>query len=178
MLERQIKEVKGNPEALTQYPYRTIYHELLKDPSEVPSDLSLRDEAVLFVNAGTDTASDALTLGTLHVVHNSHIYERLRQELDVAWPNLHDMPRYEELERLPYLVCNLVARPVSEAHVDVCRSIQTAVLKESLRLSHGVVQPMTRVVPAEGAHVSGHFIPGGVSIRDHTCIALVLLCAG
>jgi hypothetical protein len=42
--------------------------------------------------------------------------------------------------------------------------MQTAVLKESLRFSNGVVQPMTRVVPAAGAYISDEFIPGGVSL--------------
>ena len=105
MLEKQVKEVKSDPQVLADYPYRTIYHEFLKDDKNVPSDISLRDEAILFVNAGTDTASDALTHGTIRVVDNPGIHAKLREELDKAWPTLEEVPRFEELEKLPYLVC-------------------------------------------------------------------------
>ena len=101
---KQVKELKYNPEALTSYPYRTIYHELLKDKHNVPSDMELRDEAFLFVNAGTDSASDALFHGAMRVIHDADIYATLRKELDKAWPRMEDIPRLEELERLPYLV--------------------------------------------------------------------------
>ncbi|EKM53729.1 uncharacterized protein PHACADRAFT_198150 [Phanerochaete carnosa HHB-10118-sp] len=97
-------------------------------------------QAVLFVNAGADTVATALAVGTLHVLSNPEIHAKLQKELVEAWPDLDDVPRFEQLEKLPYL---------------------TAVLKESLRTSHGVVQPMTRVVPKKGAQISGHFIPGG-----------------
>lgn len=30
-------------------------------------------------------------------------------------------------------------------------------------MSHGVISPMTRIVPRDGAQISGYFIPGGVS---------------
>lgn len=141
MLTDQVKEVKAHPEILKESQQVTIYHELLKDPKNIPSDTSLRDEAVLYVTAGMDTSSDTLTLATINVLSRPDVHARLMHELVEAWPHLEDAPpRYEQLEKLPYL---------------------TAVLKESLRLSHGVVQPMTRVVPREGAYISGHFIPGG-----------------
>ncbi|EKM54139.1 uncharacterized protein PHACADRAFT_145790 [Phanerochaete carnosa HHB-10118-sp] len=140
MLTDQVKEAKTNPQALADYHQPTIYHEFLKDPKNIPSDKSLRDEAVLFVNAGTDTASNTIIAGVLNILANPEILARLQQELVEAWPNLDNVPRFEQLEKLPYL---------------------TAVLKESLRTTHGVVQPMTRVVPKEGAQISGRFIPGG-----------------
>lgn len=42
--------------------------------------------------------------------------------------------------------------------------MQRAVVKESLRMNHAVVNPMTRVVPKGGASIGGHFVPEGVSI--------------
>ena len=39
-------------------------------------------------------------------------------------------------------------------------------MKESLRTSHGVVHPMTRVVPAGGASISGAFVPGGTIVAE------------
>ncbi|GJE84155.1 cytochrome P450 [Phanerochaete sordida] len=141
MLTDQVKEAKANPQVLHDLQQVTIYHELLKDPENVPSDVSLRDEAVLYVTAGMDTSSDALTLGTVNILSRPELHAELLRELVAAWPNVDDAPpRYEQIEKLPYL---------------------TAVLKESLRMSHGVVQPMTRVVPKEGARISGYSIPGG-----------------
>lgn len=105
MLTAQVKEVTTNPQVLADYHQLTIYHELLKDPDNIPSDLSLRDEAVLFVNAGSDTTSDALTVGTLNVLANPEIHAKLLNELMEIWPNLDETPRFELFEKLPYLVC-------------------------------------------------------------------------
>jgi cytochrome P450 len=61
-----------------------------------------------------------------------------------VWPELGQEPRVKELEKLPYL---------------------NAVIKESLRLSSGVVSGLLRVVPPSGAMVAGVDIPPGVSQR-------------
>jgi len=45
--------------------------------------------------------------GTYHLLHNPEMRERLFGELTV-WPNLNQPPRYETLERLPYLVSTLI----------------------------------------------------------------------
>jgi hypothetical protein len=103
-----------------------------------------------------------------HVLHNPAILQRLRAELRAAWPTLENAPRYETLEKLPYLVC-LVERPIAltasmwrlHAKTDGTSS-QTAVIKEGLRMfPSAIAHP--RVVPPEGAVISGSFIPGGVS---------------
>lgn len=109
MLKQQVKQVLRDPQCLADSPHPTIYHEfLLKDGEKnIPSELSLRDEALLYVNAGTDTVSDALSVGLLNVVHNKEIYQTLQQELKKAWPDLDSVPRYETLETLPYLVSSL-----------------------------------------------------------------------
>ena len=39
-------------------------------------------------------------------------------------------------------------------------------MKESLRTSHGVVHPMTRIVPDGGASISGAFVPGGTIVAE------------
>lgn len=76
----------------------------MKDRSKTPSDEELKDEAVLFVNAGTDTASDAFINGSIHLLDNRPVLVKLQEELDKAWPILEQVPRFEELEKLPYLV--------------------------------------------------------------------------
>jgi cytochrome P450 len=104
-----------------------------------------------------------------HVLHNPAILQRLRAELRAAWPTLENAPRYETLEKLPYLVC-LVERPIAltasmwrlHAKTDGTSS-QTAVIKEGLRMfPSAIAHP--RVVPPEGAVISGSFIPGGTVV--------------
>jgi hypothetical protein len=45
--------------------------------------------------------------GTYHLLHNPEMRERLFGELLTVWPDLSQPPRFETLERLPYLVSNL-----------------------------------------------------------------------
>ncbi|KAJ3545580.1 hypothetical protein NM688_g5608 [Phlebia brevispora] len=143
-LEAQIRHVLKDPEALEQAPHPVIYHSLLNPAhGKRPSFLSLRDEALLLLFAGTDTASNTLAVGTIHALSNPSIHAKLKAEILEAWPDPGVKPRYEALERLPYL---------------------SAVIKESLRLANGVLSPMTRVVPAGGAEISGKWIPGGTIV--------------
>lgn len=102
-----MREVLTNPQSLVGSSHRTIYHEFFNAIEEHRIDISeqsLRDEALLFVNAGTDTVSDALSVGTLNVLDNPEVHAKLRDEILKAWPKLDEPPRYEELENLPYLV--------------------------------------------------------------------------
>jgi hypothetical protein len=39
-----------------------------------------------------------------HVLHNPQVQQRLEAELREAWPILEEIPRFEVLEKLPYLV--------------------------------------------------------------------------
>ncbi|THH01967.1 hypothetical protein EW026_g808 [Hermanssonia centrifuga] len=144
-LWEQVLEVTKHPETLESASHPIIYHALLNPVSghEIPSFTSLRDEALLLVFAGTDTASNTLTLGTIHILSNPDIHKNVVRELLEAWPRLDDTPRYEALDSLPYL---------------------RAIVKESLRLVQGVVTPMTRVVPVEGAELGGRHIPGGTVV--------------
>lgn len=59
---------------------------------------------MLFVNAGTDTVSDALSVGTLNVLDNPEVHTKLRDEILKAWPKLDEPPHYEELEQFLYIV--------------------------------------------------------------------------
>ena len=40
-----------------------------------------------------------------YVLQNPQVRQRLEAELREAWPVLEEIPRYEVLEKLPYLVC-------------------------------------------------------------------------
>ena len=99
-------EVHTNPDSLADAPHPTIYHAFLanKDERSAPTEADLRDEALVYVHAGTDTSSDAFAAGILGVLDNPAVCARLQAELDAAWPVLEARPRYETLEALPYLV--------------------------------------------------------------------------
>lgn len=110
----QVVEVTKHPEVLANAAHPIIYHELLHPkygPEAVPSFTSLRDEALLLVFAGTDTSSNTLTLGAVHILSKPAIYKRLQTELREAWPRLDVKPRYEALESLPYLVSDATQEP-------------------------------------------------------------------
>lgn len=127
----------------------------------MPSRLSLKQEAAALLNAASDTTSISATTITYHVLHNPEIQQRLVRELRAAWPILEDVPRYEVLEKLPYLASTYPHRFVRSARI-LNSLLQTAVIKEGLRMFPGGFT-LPRVVPPEGATISGTFIPGGVS---------------
>ncbi|EEB91640.1 hypothetical protein MPER_09973 [Moniliophthora perniciosa FA553] len=93
--------------------------------------------------AGSDTVGNTCTVGTRYLIGEDRVRIKLVRELENAWPDKGNPIPLERLEKLPYL---------------------TAVIKESLRLSFGVVTPMTRVVPDSGAVISGHPVPPGTIV--------------
>ncbi|KAI9458860.1 putative P450 monooxygenase [Lactarius psammicola] len=146
LLAVQIDAILHDPSELKFAAHPIIYHALLSPEANKgrppPSRQSLLDEAGILLGAGADTTGVALTTIAHHVLHNPAILQRLRAELRAAWPVLENVPRYEILEKLPYL---------------------TAVVKEGLRMfPSATAHP--RVVPPEGAVISGSFIPGGTVV--------------
>ncbi|KAH9177359.1 cytochrome P450 [Lactarius sanguifluus] len=144
----QIDEILHNPASLENAPHKIIYHSLL-DPDAnkgrpLPSRLSLWHEAQALFGAGSDTIAVAATTASYHILHNPEIQQRLVNELRTAWPDLEEVPRYEVLEKLPYL---------------------TAVVKEGIRLFPGGAA-LPRVVPPEGATIAGIFVPGGTVVAQ------------
>lgn len=147
MLLRQINSLTSNPEKLKQLPHNmTIYHRLL-DPEAyrnkiAPSAGSLYEEAQSLLFAGADTVGNTLMLGTYHLLKQPDKLQKLKAELLAAWPSLdHAEPKLRNLENMRYL---------------------NAVVKESLRLSSGVVSGLLRVVPDSGATVAGVAVSPGV----------------
>ena len=79
VLRDQVKHVLENATALQEAPHPVIYHALLNPVhGPRPSITSLRDEALLLVFAGTDTASNVLTVGTMHILSKPAIHARLK----------------------------------------------------------------------------------------------------
>jgi cytochrome P450 len=125
----------------------TIYHRLM-DPDahrdkQIPSAGSLYEEAQALMFGGTDTVGNTLMLGAFHLLKHPDKMQKLKSELSAAWPSLlENEPKVRDLERLPYM---------------------NAVIKESLRLSSGVVSGLLRIVPATGAVITGVDVPPKVS---------------
>jgi hypothetical protein len=147
LLLEEIQGLLDDPErTLAELPHQmSIYHRLM-DPStyvhgKAPEAESLREEAEILLFAGSDTVGNALMVGTHYLLHNSVALIALKSELHEAWPVLDQAPKLAQLEKLPYL---------------------NAVIKESLRRSHGAVSGLPRVVPVEGARISGVHVPAGV----------------
>lgn len=68
------------------------------------SQSRLEDDAIFLMLAGTDAPSQASAITLFHVLDNPEKYQRLRDELLVAIPDVTDIPSLEQLERVPYLV--------------------------------------------------------------------------
>lgn len=148
-LKNQIDSILKNPQVMDDAPHRTIYRELL-DPkvikgNTVPSSKQLLHEAELLFSAGSHTVGTVLMTGLHHLLRNPEVKRRLVEEIRSAWPVLDKPPRYEVLEKLPFL---------------------TAVIKEMLRISPAVPVGLPRVVPSSGATITGVSIPGGTVVSQ------------
>ncbi|KAI0747057.1 cytochrome P450 [Daedaleopsis nitida] len=144
-LQSKIDEVMKHPDIVDKEEHETIFHHLLtphpdKGQTEIPPKKVLWEEAVNLIAAGSETVASILNVGIFHVLSNPSIRKSLVEELRSAWPELETKMRYETLEKLPYL---------------------TAVIKESLRLGHGVVNPSPRVVGPTQSTIAGFNIPAG-----------------
>ncbi|KAI0047712.1 putative P450 monooxygenase [Auriscalpium vulgare] len=147
-LQEQIVGFMHDPNLLESTPHPIIYHQLLNPDAHkgrpLPSMQSLLEEAMVLLGAGSDTVSITLAETVFNVVNSPRVVEMLRSELRAAWPILDEPPRYEVLEKLPFL---------------------TAVLKEGLRMFPGG-PAVPFVVPPEGAVITGLAIPGGTVVSQ------------
>ncbi|KAK7032192.1 hypothetical protein VNI00_013366 [Paramarasmius palmivorus] len=152
-LATQVDKLLASDDALRSVEHETIFHHLLA-PEERdgfnlgrhvrPDRKSLIDEALSLIGAGTDTVGLTCTVGIFHALHNSAITQRLRNELKVAWPDADSPINLSSLEKLPYL---------------------TAVVKESLRLGHGVCTPLPRVVGPSDVVIGDYHVPVGTAVE-------------
>ena len=94
------------------------------------------DEARIYIIAGSDTTAVTLTYLVWRVCQDSKVQAKLVEELKQLPEDYHD----SDLVKLPYM-----------GHV----------INEALRLHSPVPSGLPRVVPPEGATMSGHYLPGG-----------------
>ena len=140
----------------------TICHRLLH-PSvihyyDLRSTQYLLDEALSFLQAGSDTVGNTCTVGTFYVLNDKLVLSNLIEELRSIWPDQDKTVELATLQTLPYLVLFI------SCHAPALKLIlpQTAVIKEALRLSHGFVTPLPRVVGPLGAEIADWQVPANV----------------
>ena len=108
----------------------------------------LHDTANMLLAAGFETTGFTLTTATYHILANSAILGRLRQELQAGIPCPNHIPPWQELSRYPYL---------------------SAIIKESLRLSLGASSRLPRVNRESELTYGNWTIPKGTAISmSHT----------
>lgn len=127
--------------------HKTIFHQLL-DPNAaeghvVPNLEDLTDEMFTILTAAADTSGHAMAIITYYIVSNPEIYRRLNAELKATFPDRTADLNYLSLEKLPYL---------------------TAVIKEGLRFSYGVLGRLPRVIETPEAAFNGHTVPRGTIV--------------
>ncbi|KAF9019751.1 cytochrome P450 [Hymenopellis radicata] len=145
-LTARVDEILKNPDALASAEHETIYHHLITPElikrGDVPSKKALIEEAMVLVVAGTDTTSNAMTVGLFHLLSDESTRQKLEAELQAAWPEKDTPFSYEMAEKLPYL---------------------TGVIKEALRLSIGVPIALPRIVTSPTV-IDGAAIPAGTVV--------------
>ncbi|KAF5344620.1 hypothetical protein D9757_013905 [Collybiopsis confluens] len=135
---------KEFPEGFNKVDHETVYHHLIEPKNQArPTMKSLVSEAFTLVIAGSDTVAHACTLGTFYVLKEAHIRRKLTEELEEAWPDKGTPMSYAKLEKLPYL---------------------SAVIKETLRFSIGVVHPLPRIIGNETPAIAGLKLPPGTIV--------------
>lgn len=141
----------------------TILREIVKKKDNpkfgVVSQRRLEEESLSLIAASADTVGNALTMATYQILKNPSIHKRLSMELQEAIPDSRDVPGFAELEKLPYLVC---FKGYNYLSCLLLIHTQTAIIKEALRKSYGLVGRLPRVVPPTGLQLWGNLIPSGV----------------
>lgn len=123
----------------------TIFHELLASdlPASELNPKRIQGEAQTLVAAGTLTSAHYLKATMYHILADLTVLQKLRAELQDAYPNPSVLPPFRDLDRLPYL---------------------NAVINEGFRLTHGVIARLTRVAPHETLTFQSYTIESGTPV--------------
>lgn len=85
-----------------------IYPAILANP-DVPllekSHSLLEDDAIFLMLAGTDAPSQTIAMTMFHILNNPTTYQRLKEELFAAIPDVTATLSLDRLEQIPFLVC-------------------------------------------------------------------------
>ena len=103
-IDAQISEILQSSTEEEKKP-ETVFKALLEMglPVAEVSQTRLLHEAISVVVAGIETTMRALSVASFHILADPPILQRLRQELVDVFPDPHNPPSLEELNKLPYL---------------------------------------------------------------------------
>lgn len=135
-LKRYRKHVHTDPSNAKPSLFKKMF--TAKDEERLTFD-EIRDDAILYVVAGSDTTTVTLTYLVWAVTRDPSIRDALVRELRTVPQDFTD----KDIHDLPYL---------------------NMVIEETLRLHSAVPGPLPRVVPKEGAELAGYWIPGGANV--------------
>lgn len=139
--EDSLKRYQGLVEKDPENPPPTLFTKLFKgEEDELLTMKEIRDEAMIYILAGSDTTALTLTYLVWAVCRNEGIRRTLVDELAGLRGNSFDDA---ELRRLPYL---------------------NQVIDEALRLYASAPAGLPRVVPAGGATLAGYSFPAGTVV--------------
>lgn len=118
----------------------TLFTKLFKGQEEETLPFNeIRDEAMIYIVAGSDTTAVTLTYLTFAVCRHPDVKRQLVAELEKLPAQYDDT----DLQKLAYL---------------------NQVIDETLRLYTAAPSGLPRVVPPGGANLGGHWIPGGAIV--------------
>jgi cytochrome P450 len=119
-----LKTAKELPEG------KTIFHEILRsDIPESEKDIDrIRDEAMVFIIAGSETTASTMVAITYHLLANRAMLSRLKTELESAITDPNEYPDPVKLDNLPFL---------------------NALIQEAIRLYPGATARQDRAAPDE-----------------------------
>ncbi|KAG0070742.1 hypothetical protein BGZ89_012568 [Linnemannia elongata] len=150
--DRKLKGEAGRRADLLQYLIDAQIHERANGNGETGNeyddmiagkltDKAVETEACVFLIAGSETSSTAMTFTIMYLVKNPDKLAKLRDELDLATASNAPgaLPTYDQIRNLPYL---------------------TGCINESLRLRPVAATGLPREV-TEDVTMKGHFFPKG-----------------
>ncbi|RAK82730.1 cytochrome P450 [Aspergillus fijiensis CBS 313.89] len=145
---RNIERILSNKESLKQQGYSSasLFHHVADSdmPDSERSPERLAKEAQVLLGGGTASTARTIGFASYYILSNPAIKARLQDELRepmAEWPDR--VPSWAELERLPYL---------------------QAIIKESLRLSYGVMHRLPRISPDLPIQYKDYTIPIGTPV--------------
>lgn len=124
-LGAQIDEILDNPQILANSEHDTMYHYFIEHQGQkhglpgvkreetqqmtkkekAKMRLWLLHEGLNLRFAGSETVGNACTMAAFYLLRDEVVKKKLVDELVRAWPDVDESLGYEELEKLPYLVC-------------------------------------------------------------------------
>ncbi|RKP08089.1 cytochrome P450, partial [Thamnocephalis sphaerospora] len=148
MVEKR-RQMKNPPKDILQ----TLV-EAVDDETGLPhTPFSIASEIIVLMMAGSGTSSITLSWTMICLLQRPEYMKRLVAEIDEAFPSIDETITHAKVQNLPFL---------------------NAVLHETLRFRSPAATETPRVAPAEGATLSGFFIPGDTEI---VVTPLAIMCS-